>query len=163
MHELTEVTEKTHAIKRKRGRPAFEPTGAQRKIVLTWAARGMPQEKIALKVGVELSTLRKNFGAELSGGRLEFEFLIANTAAAKMAAGDTTMIIFMCKVHLGWKDRQTVDVNHKHQSNDAINHRDYTQAQISAEIAALEERRSRAMARRRMVEALPNGPDKLVH
>jgi len=47
-------------------RPPFTPTPEQRTIVKSMAAMGIPQEDIALKLGLRSpKTLRKHFGGEL--------------------------------------------------------------------------------------------------
>ena len=145
------------------GRKPFQPTDIQRSMVFNLAAVGIPQVQIASRAGIDHKTLLKYFRAELDRGLAEGNVLIADGLFKKARAGDIAALIFLAKVRLGWTDRQQVDVNHKHQGNVDINHREFTQAQIKAEIDALEQRRDRAMARRRMVQELPNGPDKLVH
>jgi len=53
---------------RKRGRPAFSPTKAQRHQVSVAAGAGMAHEEIALALGISRVTLNKHFGHELSVG-----------------------------------------------------------------------------------------------
>jgi hypothetical protein len=147
------------------GRKPFEPTDIQRSMVFNLAAVGIPQKQIADRAGIDHKTLLKYFRAELDRGLAEGNVLIADGLFKKARQGDIAALIFLAKVRLGWTDRQQIDVKHQHQhqGNVDINHREFTQAQIKAEIDALEQRRDRAMARRRMVQELPNRPDKLVH
>ena len=70
---------------RKRGRPAFVPTAAQRRQVSIAAGGGMRHVDIATAIGIGRETLEKYFQAELSGGALarRMEVLQALHAAAK--------------------------------------------------------------------------------
>ena len=47
------------------GRPAFAPSAEQRKQVETMAGYGIPEEDIALVLGIDPKTLRKHFRLEL--------------------------------------------------------------------------------------------------
>ena len=145
------------------GRKAFEPTEKQRGEVSALAGYHVPQRDIATYMGFDTKTLLKYFRKELDQGLSKGRVFIAKGLFERARAGDLGALIFLAKVQLGWTDRQQLDVTHKHQGNVDINHREFTQAQIKAEIDALELRRDRAMARRRLVQELPNGPDKLVH
>ncbi|GLK68969.1 hypothetical protein [Hansschlegelia plantiphila] len=53
---------------RKRGRPAFKPTLAQRKRVSQAAAAGWSHNRIALGIEIDVDTLRKHFATELEHG-----------------------------------------------------------------------------------------------
>lgn len=53
---------------KKRGRPAFEPTVAQRKKVMIWAAGGIAETSMAKMLGICLETLRTHFATELDEG-----------------------------------------------------------------------------------------------
>lgn len=72
-------------VARKRGRPAFAPTAAQRRQVSIAAGGGMRHVDIATALGIARDTLEKHFEAELSGGAIarRMEVLQALHAAAK--------------------------------------------------------------------------------
>ena len=52
----------------KRGRPEFKPTPAMRRKVANAKGGGMPNEEIALALGISRNTLEKHFKEELSTG-----------------------------------------------------------------------------------------------
>lgn len=56
---------------RKRGRPAFAPTPAQRRRVAIAAGCGMAHEQIAIGLNISRETLEKHFEHELSVGAYE--------------------------------------------------------------------------------------------
>jgi hypothetical protein len=60
------------------GRPAFAPSAEQRKQVETMAGYGIPEEDIALVLGIDPKTLRKHFRLELDTGHVK-----ANTRVAE--------------------------------------------------------------------------------
>lgn len=70
---------------RKRGRPAYAPTAAQRRQVSIAAGGGMSHVDIATALGIARDTLEKHFAVELSAGALgrRMEVLQALHAAAK--------------------------------------------------------------------------------
>lgn len=60
-----------NANSRKRGRPEFKPSAAQRRKVAIAAGAGMSHEEIALGLGISRPTLEKHFEHELSVGAYE--------------------------------------------------------------------------------------------
>lgn len=55
------------------GRPAFEPTAEQRRLVVEWLQAFVPIEEMARRIGVTSKTLRKGFAAELGKNSVEKE------------------------------------------------------------------------------------------
>lgn len=53
---------------KKRGRPAFKATAAQRKKVMIWAAGGIAEASMAKMLGICRETLRTHFATELEEG-----------------------------------------------------------------------------------------------
>jgi len=107
---------------RGRGRPAFEPTGEQRNMVETLSGLGIPQEQICLLIinpttgkPIDLKTLHKHFRDELDTGLAKANSTIAQSLfkhATGKGPGAVAANIFLAKVRLGWKEAQTVDLNH---------------------------------------------------
>ena len=61
-------------------RPSFKPTDEHRRMVKSMAAVGIPQEQIAIKVGIRSpKTLRKHFPNELALGATEANYKVAQT------------------------------------------------------------------------------------
>ena len=66
----TAVAETKDSIppRKKAGRPPHEPTETNRDIVYALAAEGIPQSRIASRIGVSISTLRKYYQPQLDEG-----------------------------------------------------------------------------------------------
>jgi hypothetical protein len=90
------------------GRPEFEPTDDQRKVVKAMAAYGIPQFDIARVIGCSAPTLRLHFALELETGSTEATAQIAQTlfniatGGGKDAAG---ACMFWLRCRAGWRDR----------------------------------------------------------
>lgn len=105
---MTKETEKN-----KGGRPAFQPTAEQRKIVHSLASVGVTHPQIADVIGIGEVTLRKYFRAELDNAEM-----IANAKVAanlfKQATKDDFRAVgaaaFWMKTRAGWRETQDVNV-----------------------------------------------------
>ena len=102
------------------GRPAFEPTQADRDKV--WQLAGfMSQDDIARLIGdkgIHVDTLREHFAHELAVGRPRADALCCNGLMRKMQAGDLGAICFYAKTRMGWREKSDVNltgnVKHEH-------------------------------------------------
>ena len=90
------------------GRPAFEPTDAERKQVEAMSGYGLPIEQIAVLVrdGIDTDTLRKHFAQELVSGKAKANAQVGKTLFQKVMAGDTTAAIWWSKTQMRWKEVQ---------------------------------------------------------
>ena len=90
------------------GRPAFEPTDAERKQVEAMSGYGLPIEQIAVLVrgGIDSDTLRKHFAQELIAGKAKANTQVGKTLFQKVMAGDTTAAIWWSKTQMRWKEVQ---------------------------------------------------------
>ncbi len=99
--------------KSKGGRPAHKPTDAQRKMVESMSAYGVPQMDISKVIGIERSTLQKHYREELDTATAKANSRVAQSLYNK-ALGDgssaVTAAIFWLKTRGGW--RETSNVNH---------------------------------------------------
>ena len=68
--------------KSKGGRPTFEAKDEHRKIVLMATAFAIPQERIALALGISDRTLRKHFKKEIAKGTSQVEIQLASNLMA---------------------------------------------------------------------------------
>jgi hypothetical protein len=66
------------------GRPAFQPTSNHRRLARFLAAKGIPQDRIALIIGISPKTLRKHLRRELTLGSIEANLAVLQ-ALHKMA------------------------------------------------------------------------------
>ena len=94
------------------GRPAFEPTDAERKQVEALSGYGLPIEQIAVLVrdGIDTDTLRKHFATELISGKAKANGQVGKTLFQKVMAGDTTAAIWWSKTQMRWAETQKHEV-----------------------------------------------------
>lgn len=107
-------TENKPVEKHPGGRPRFQPTEEQRRIVNVMAAGGFQQLYIAYALGISDNTLRKYFAEELnSGGAKANASVVANLfkQATKDDPRSAPFAIFWAKTRLGWKDTSKVEVS----------------------------------------------------
>ena len=90
------------------GRPAFEPTDAERKQAEALSGYGLPIEQIAVLVrdGIDTDTLRKHFATELVSGKAKANGQVGKTLFQKVMAGDTTAAIWWSKTQMRWAETQ---------------------------------------------------------
>ncbi len=96
------------------GRPPFQPTEEQRRVVTVMAAGGFQQLTIAHALGISDNTLRKYFAEELeTGGAKAHGAVVANLfkQATKDDPRSAPFAIFWAKTRLGWKDTSQVEVS----------------------------------------------------
>lgn len=88
------------------GRPRWEPTDEARTKVFELAGRGIPQEHIALFIGVSESTLKRRCREELRLGAMKANAAVAMTAY-QMGISDEhpEMTRFWLRCCAGWRDR----------------------------------------------------------
>ena len=94
------------------GRPAFEPTDAERKQVEAMSGYGLPIEQIAVLVrdGIDTDTLRKHFAQELISGKAKANAQVGKTLFQTVMAGDTTAAIWWSKTQMRWKETQAHEI-----------------------------------------------------
>lgn len=96
------------------GRPPFEPTDEQRKIVDVMAAGGFQQNVIADALGISDDTLRKYFAKELAAGGAKSHATIVANLYRQATKDDPRAIpaaIFWSKTRLGWKEPTQVELS----------------------------------------------------
>lgn len=101
----------------KHGRlPPFAPTEEQRALVEILAGNGIPHAAICKFVKspvtdepINISTLKRHFKGELKDGRHVADAGLIKMAY-QMAKTNASVLIFMCKTRLGWKE-PAQDVN----------------------------------------------------
>lgn len=94
------------------GRPAFEPTDAERKQVEAMSGYGLPIEQIAVLVrgGIDTDTLRKHFATELTAGKAKANSGVGRTLFQKAMGGDTAAMIWWSKTQMRWAETQKHEV-----------------------------------------------------
>lgn len=83
----------------------FEPTEEQRRTVKALSGYGVPQDGIAIHIGVDPKTLRKHFRDELDRGSVEATAKVAQTLF-HLATVDKNVpsVIFWMKARAGWRE-----------------------------------------------------------
>ena len=90
------------------GRPAFEPTTAERKQVEALSGYGLPFDQIAalIRDGIHIDTLRAHFSSELVSGKSKANAQVGKTLFQKAMGGDTTAMIWWSKSQMRWAETQ---------------------------------------------------------
>ena len=87
----------------------FQPTDEQRRTVRALSGYGVPQEGIAIHIGIDAKTLRKHFRSELDRGSVEATAKVAQSLF-HLATIDknVTAAIFWMKARAGWREKQVI-------------------------------------------------------
>ena len=85
----------------------FIPTDEQRRTVKALSGYGVPQEGIAIHIGIDAKTLRKHFRDDLDRGSVEATAKVAQSLF-HLATIDknVTAAIFWMKARAGWREKQ---------------------------------------------------------
>jgi hypothetical protein len=92
---------------KKIGRPPFQPTDEQRKIVSMCAAVGITQEDIARIIvtgGIDADTLAKHFREELDVAATKANAQVGGMLYNKALSGDVTAGIWWTKTRMRWRE-----------------------------------------------------------
>ena len=88
-----------------RGRPPYEPTDKDRRIVEMLAGWAITEERIANVVGIDPKTLRKHYRTELDVGHSKLEAQLAQNLLRIAQGHDRQALIatiFALKARFGW-------------------------------------------------------------
>lgn len=96
-------------VKNPRGRPAWEPTQEERKLVEKMAACGIPHAQISKVIGKDLKTIYKFCRDELDTAMAKANANVAAALYQSAIKGNVAAQIFWCKTRLGWKETQVVE------------------------------------------------------
>ena len=89
---------------------SFEPTEEQRRTVKALSGYGVPQDGIAIHIGIDAKTLRKHFRDELDRGSVEATAKVAQSLFAMATKGNNVAAaIFWMKVRGGWRETTRVE------------------------------------------------------
>lgn len=86
------------------GRPAWEPTDEQRRLVEHYVSLGYTQEQVAALLETSVDSLARHCRRELDLGALTVNAKIGGKLYQKAMAGDTASLIFWAKTRMGWKE-----------------------------------------------------------
>jgi hypothetical protein len=88
------------------GAPSFAPTPEQRRMVHAMAGYGVPQDDIALVIGITSRTLRKHFRHELDVAVIEANTRVAQCLFKQATTpGNIGASIFWLKARAGWREK----------------------------------------------------------
>jgi hypothetical protein len=83
----------------------FEPTDEERRTVRALSGYGVPQEGIAIHIGIDAKTLRKHFRDELDRGSVEATAKVAQTLFhLATVEKNVACVIFWMKARAGWRE-----------------------------------------------------------
>lgn len=85
-------------------------TEESRKTVENASGLGIPQEQIAVLLGISDKTLRRKYKRELAGGMAKFNVEVGIAAAKRIRAGSDAMIIFWLKTRMGFKEDRSLEL-----------------------------------------------------
>jgi hypothetical protein len=126
----------------------FEPTEDQRRTVRALSGYGVPQDGIAIHIGVDPKTLRKHFREELDRGSVEATAKVAQTLFhLATVEKNVPSVIFWMKARAGW--RETIKTENEHYDRDL---QSASADEIARELAEIRARK-RACAREGAVAA----------
>lgn len=89
------------------GRPPYEATEEQRKMVEAMASVGVQQTEIAVVLGIDAKTLRAHFREELDTAMIRANAKVAANLFKQATKDDTKAVsaaIFWAKCRMGWKE-----------------------------------------------------------
>lgn len=89
----------------RRGRQPFIPTDAQRQKVENLVACDWSNIDIAAALKIPIATMEQHFREELNSGKSKVFSAIVDQIAQQAKDGDKTMLIYMSKARLGWRER----------------------------------------------------------
>lgn len=89
----------------RRGRPCIKYDKETARQVQGMSQYGVPQEKIALLIGMDTKTLVKLYREEIDKGMTVANLNVARTLYKKAMDGDTASLIFWCKSRMKWRER----------------------------------------------------------
>lgn len=87
------------------GRPPFEPSERQRRLVRRLKLLGLTDDHIAGFIGISHKTMRKHFDYELQRSRQELLARLAAIGYRLALNGDGDMIRFFLSTQAGWAER----------------------------------------------------------
>ncbi len=91
------------------GRPPYEPTDKDRRVVEMMAGWAIPEERIAKVPAIDPKTLPKHFGEELEVGHAKLEAQLAQNLLRIAQGHDRHALIatiFALKSRFGWVEQQ---------------------------------------------------------
>jgi hypothetical protein len=90
----------------------FEPSEDQRRTVRALSGYGVPQEGIAIHIGIDAKTLRKHFRDELDRGSVEATAKVAQTLFhLATVEKNVAAVIFWMKARAGWREKSQVELS----------------------------------------------------
>ena len=99
--------------KRKRGRPAFQPTDEQRETVQAMTSYGIPEREIAAVIGVSQKTITKYFPEERATGTAKANAQVAQSLFKQAVEGNVGAACFWLKTRAGWREKQDIELTGK--------------------------------------------------
>ena len=119
------------------GRPEHRPTPQIRAQVRAFAGFGLPQQQLALLVGMSINTLRKHYAADLEFGEAQATAKVAQSLFNAASKGEAWAVCFWMKARAGWSEKAPAQT---------VKHEGEVQHQHSGEVVMTAEQRSAVLA-----------------
>lgn len=87
------------------------PTEQSRELAQTLSGYGIPQQQIALLIGISLPTLHDHYRDDLDIGMANANSKIAGTLFNQAMNGNTAALIFWSKARMGWSEKQDITIS----------------------------------------------------
>ena len=95
---------------KERDKKEHVPTETTRADVVKYSSIGLPADVIATLIGVSESTLKRHYIPELQDGQAKKKVMIASWAFGAAKKGKDSMIMFLCKTQLGWRETDRLEL-----------------------------------------------------
>ena len=90
---------------------AHKPTAESRQQAEMMSGVGVPQEDIALLLGVSLPTLHKHYRGDLDRGMAKANARVGQSLFQQAVNGNVTAAIYWTKARMGWTEKNVLDIN----------------------------------------------------
>ena len=87
------------------------PTDETRELARKLSGYGIPQQQIALLLGISKPTLHDHYRDDLDIGMADANSKIAGTLFLQAMNGNTAAAIFWTKARMGWSERQDITIS----------------------------------------------------
>lgn len=95
------------------GRPLWEPTDEERRLVEHYVTMGYTQEQIAALMDKSVDSLDRHCRTELNTGMLRTNAKVGGKLFQKAMSGDTAAMIFWMKTRARWKETSVQELTGK--------------------------------------------------
>jgi predicted transcriptional regulator len=93
------------------GQKPHSPTEKDRTLAQTLSGLGVPQNDIAILIGISKPTLHKHYREDLDRGLAEANAKIAGSLFQQATGGNVAAAIFWTKSRMGWREVNVTEIS----------------------------------------------------